>query len=450
MLATPQPASATPSASSSAGKRWACLAVVLLFVVAYAQRESHILSSDGQQRDVSYYDFAVYYTAAKIAHQSGVMLYYPDFGSVYSNPTGRHADPNTPWGQTAKSAGFSPVQNYIYPPFFALLVSPMAYLSPQMAYFIWRELNTLMLLAAVVFGLCCVGAELSLPVAFLASVGAVSFFPFIETASLGQLGTFILLLWTLGIYFLLKTRPALSALCFALGTMVKLTPVIVLPLFLLRRQWKWLLAYVGWCVLFLMASIWGLGWQNHVIYFARVLPTMGCGYPLATNVSVATLLQSIVSGGVLLQPADAIRADLTMPAWVCASFKGLCLLGYVALLVFFWKTRERGTRRLAIELIALAIASVLLSPIVWRHSYVILVLPLLLLWTNNEFLRPSRTYYSLLLLATLVTGTLLPQFALAHIRIAALQICLQAVMPAAALLLLWFTLRASRSRAPSY
>ena len=55
---------------------------------------------------------------------------------------------------------------------------------------------------------------------------ACFFFPFRNTLVFGQANVTILFVWTLGVYLFKRQRPMASALCFALGTVLKISPVV--------------------------------------------------------------------------------------------------------------------------------------------------------------------------------------------------------------------------------
>ena len=423
---------------------WAAASVFCLFLFSYAQNESRVLGSlSSPQRinkDFSLYDFAAYYVAGKItADEKSPLLYYPADGSRYTNPTGRHVDYATHWANIGRTQGFDVIQHYIYPPLFAFLISPLTRLPPQAAYSVWRQVNLGFVLLAVFFALKCADEELSWSIFFMAVIAALSFFPYHETAYLGQVGGLILLLWTLGVYFAGKSRPVWSAGCFALGTIIKLTPVLVVPLLLLRRQWKWLGAYAGWMALLLGISLWRFGWENHVIYFAKVLPTMSCGYPLATNVSLATVLQTLHAGGALFSDELALQAEQNAPLWVCGLAKAIALGIYLGTLLAFWKSRK-NQRGLETEMSILALVSVLVSPVAWRHSYLVTLLPVLLLWMAFRRRTFSAVKYVLPFLATLTIGTAVPEYLLVHLRRSYFDAVLIGSVPAAAIILLLVSL----------
>ena len=103
------------------------------------------------------------------------------------------------------------------------------------------------------------------------------FFPFRNTLVFGQANASILFVWTLGVYLLKRQRPMASALCFALGTVLKVSPVVAVPLLALRRQWRWLAAYVVGVVAFTGASIWRLGWQTNLTWLTAIYPSISSG-----------------------------------------------------------------------------------------------------------------------------------------------------------------------------
>lgn len=424
---------------------WAAATVFFLFFLSYAQNESRVwdnlINSNSQKKDFSLYDFAVYYVAGKIAadEKSPTLYYSADF-EQWVNPTGRLADPATHWAAVGRAQGFGVIPQYIYPPFFALAVSPLAYAPPRTAYFIWRQINLALLLLSVLFTLLCADDTWSWPTFLLAAIAALSFFPYRETSVLGQVGCSILLLWTLGVYFVKKSHPGWSAACFALGTIIKLTPVLVVPLFLLRRQWKWLWAYAGWMVLLLGISMWRFGWQSHVVYFSKVLPAMSCGFPYVTNVSLATILQCLHAGRGLLSEELAIQAEENRPIWVCALARVFGLGIYLGTLWAFFKNRK-GREGLVTETAMLALVSVLVAPITWRHHYVVTLLPLLLLWieVRREFFSPWK--YVVLFIASITIGTLLPEYLLIHLKRSVLDVILIGAYPATAIILLLVSLQ---------
>jgi uncharacterized membrane protein len=241
-----------------------------------------------------------------------------------------------------------------------------------------------------------------LPLFILIIPAALSFFPFTQTQLFGQVGALMLLLWTLGCYLEDRNRPVLSALCFAFGTAIKLTPALVLPLFLLRGRWKWSLAYAGWLALLMIVSIWKLGWNNHATYFSEILPVLSCGVPSISDKSLTGVIQSLYFGQTYFH-SDAIPWRSPPPA-LCLFSKGIGLTLYGGILAYFVRRNQRATD-LPQEVAVIALISLLISPVTWRHHYTLALFPLLYLWMTAKPPTFSHAKGALLLLATVAIGT---------------------------------------------
>jgi len=229
-------------------------------------------------------DFQIYYTAALVARRPGDhRLYYPpeDAHLFWVGYVPR----DTPWAQIARSAGFTSTMHFIAPPFAALLLVPISLFKWQISLLIWRVvLVGLVLVSIYLCNLLTDREHLWLKFG-LATAAAFSFFPLAESLGEGQMDPVILLCWVGGIFLIKTDRPFWSGLLFALGTLVKVTPALAVGLFLLRRQWKWLLSYAGWLLGLQALSIWRLGWDNHASFAKQVLPALSCGTATLVNKS---------------------------------------------------------------------------------------------------------------------------------------------------------------------
>ena len=138
----------------------------------------------------------------------------------------------------------------------------------------------------------------------------------------------VLLLWVLGVYFV-KTRTSIaSAFCFALATMIKISPALAVGVFLLRRQWRWLIAYSLWMGAFLATGVWQLGWNNHVFWFSRVLPMLSGGVPYFASKSLPSFIADLYLHQVPLEmqnlPALPLGIALLSKVLSLAIYLGTC------------------------------------------------------------------------------------------------------------------------------
>lgn len=406
----------------------ACLLVVFLLILS-AQLQRFLQqykesTESGSAPTAAPSDFAVYYTAAVIARQNGhPALYYPagKEGTLLAS-----VPSDTPWGKTARAIGFDSTMHFIYPPFAALLLEPLGMARWQISLLAWRLALSALMLISIYLTLLLAGKDQLLLKFVIAAAAVFCFFPFIETLFQGQIDPIILLLWVAGIYLLRQNWPIWSALCFALGTMMKVSPVLVVGLFLLRRQWKWLFGYVAWIALLAGISVWQLGWQNHVLWFTQILPGLSRGVAYYANKAPAALIFEMYLHRVPIVTADDV------PSWLVTIVKGISLIAYCGVLFYFWKKNRRPTS-LVYELVTLALVAILISPVSWRHHYVLTLIPLIYLWLKPE----ERGRDTVVLAATtLAMGTAFPDYVMVVWPNPALDLLLSSLIPITAVLFL--------------
>jgi Glycosyltransferase family 87 len=297
----------------------------------------------------------------------------------------------------------------------------------QAALLVWRVLLVGFVFVSIYLCVCLTGTEYLWLKFGLAALASFSFFPLTETLVEGQIDPLILLFWVAGIYFLEKGHSFWSALSFALGTLVKVSPAIVVALFLLRRRWTWLLSYAASIAGFTAISIWCLGWNNHVLFVKEVLPRLSCGIPMLANRSLPGFLYNLYLHRVPLMPGSSV------PAWLCRLAKILGPLLLLACLYLLWQ-RNKSKIITINEFMAFALLSLLISPVSWRHHYLLALLPLIFMW-SSEFFRSFDL--AVLTIVTLSIGTVLPDYIITAIRNPALDLLLVSVTPISTLLLLW-------------
>jgi general stress protein CsbA len=268
------------------------------------------------------------------------------------------------------------------------------------------------------------------PVAVLVCVLAgFAFQPFALTIEKGQFGALLLLLWSSGTLFAERKKDVLSALMFALATIIKLTPVMAVGIFLLRRRWKWAAAYSLWMALMIGAGVWKLGLENHRLY-VQTVRSLSCGVPGPYNYSLTGIFQNIYYGNVLSYEQ--------MPA---ETPKGLCTFTKIAgiglyLGALFVLCRRNPYADIVFDLVVLCLLTLLLAPFTWRHYYVLELLPLIFVWLSqgNSFQR-EKWVLGVLSVCTITAATRYPDYLQIHLANEPLRVLLVALLPLSALLL---------------
>jgi hypothetical protein len=277
-------------------------------------------------------------------------------------------------------------------------------------------------------------------------VAVCFFFPFNGNLADGQVNVTILFLWALGVYLLDCRKRVASAFCFALGTVMKVSPAVAVPLLALRRQWRWLAVYAAGVGVLTGISIWDLGWQNHLIWLTRIYPSISSGLGNNLNRSLAGLINVLCGPRYFATLLTAI--EWPVPLGLSLFEKACSLTLGLGFLFWCWRKR-RDAKGLIDELILLPLVYLLAAPFSWPPHFVLAVLPLTYLWAKAG----GATVWELvaLCLSTLTLGSELPMYLSAlspwagpHLIVLAI-----ALWPAATCAILWVGMRMS-TRSPGF
>ncbi len=438
------------SASSQNQRTWllfACLTILGLVLTSNIESASE--RAFMQEDDLVPVDFPVFYLGGKVALQrAATPLYYPpaDRSQGYTLLF-KNADNSTPWAQMGREEGFGQVMQFTNPPFSAIFMAPFVLLPWQSAYILWQILIIVFVAASVYLTLWLFPTGPDLALGVLIFVAACCFFPLRCNLVFGQANATVLFLWTLGVYLLSRQRPVSSALCFALGTVLKVSPIVAVPLLALRRQWRWLAAYASGVAGFMGCSIWALGWHTNFTWLTAIYPAISSGLGNTSNRSLAGLIDAICGPKYFANLNDA--TEWPVPHGL-SLFEKACSLA-IGLVFLYWCWRKRrDAKGLVDELILLPLVYLLTAPFCWQHHFVLAILPLTYFWVKAR----AWTFAELavLYLSTLAIGTELPSYVAAYTSLGGptLIILAIAVWPAATCALIWLGMRTyNRSQALS-
>jgi alpha-1,2-mannosyltransferase len=192
----------------------------------------------------------------------------------------------------------------------------------------------------------------------------ILFYPFIYGAYLGQVQTFLTLLWGLAFYLWLRDKQELSGVCIAITCIFKPQLALFLVWALLRKQWRFLLPLLCGIVITQALSIALFGWHNVVEYRAVVRYLTHHGEVFYTNQSVNGLLQRIMKTG------DPLYfQNLSFPPYNAVVYIGtLCstalLLAFGLFVPMLRRWRDSG-----IDFLLFGLLATVASPIAWEHHY---------------------------------------------------------------------------------
>jgi hypothetical protein len=243
-----------------------------------------------------------------------------------------------------------------YPPTFILAVIPFAaLLGPQAASVAWiAMLNGAFLLGVAILP---VGRQVRWAILLLAGLS----WPYLYAVKLGQLGPLLFLLYAIAWRW--ADRPSGVGIPAALGTAAKLQPLLLFGWAIATRRFR--AVAVGLSVLLaggVVASVVaGPGaWHEWIGLISRV----------GSNALTAPQVLSI--------GAIAYRAGVPLPVATVVQWGSAAAVAAIALLA--WLRHPPS-----VAIVVTAVASVLVSPIVWAHYAVILLLPVALLLERRQW-----------------------------------------------------------------
>ena len=319
-------------------------------------------------------------------------------GGVEARKSGEHHLYDALLKQPASSAWWND-SPFTTPPFSAIVLEPLTILPMLRSYMVWRYALFLMTALSVYWMLQIGSSEgVSLTVLAVGVAAAFAFHPFQYTAYLGNIDGIMLFTWTLGLYLFARGRPVASAFAFAFGSLVKLAPLIAVPLFVLRKQWRWLGAYTAWMLALTGISVWRLGWQPHLEWLRAVYPIISHGGKSFYNRGLLGLILWC-SPGQVWGRYGSLGWEAKVPAIV------LCL----AFFLWCWK-KGAGQRGLVHELALAPLIYLLVSPLAWDAHYILALIPLVYLWMKFQDTRVGASPGQIAILtgSTLLFGVTAP------------------------------------------
>jgi alpha-1,2-mannosyltransferase len=234
---------------------------------------------------------------------------------------------------------------FYYPPAFAVAFAPIALLSPDITTWLWLFASVVMLLAAI--WLLPVSVGVRAVMLFLAALD----WPVAYALKLGQVGPLLLLLFVIGWRW--RDRPGVLGAVGALGAGVKVQPGLILVWALLTRRWR--AVVVGAAIGIALALVAVIVTRNVGIWLDFLALLRQVSNPVTTphNFTPGAIA---FQGGVSEGLATTIQLASTV---------------LVGLLVVVSALRHPAVWSYLVAVVA----SQLVSPVLWDHYAMLLLLP---------------------------------------------------------------------------
>ncbi len=234
---------------------------------------------------------------------------------------------------------------------------------------------------------------------------AITFYPFMRSWRLGQVQTFLTLLFAVSVYCLITQRQLLAGIAIGLVCVVK--PPLALLLFwgILRRRWAFVGGMVATGTVILLASLYFYGWQNHLDYFS-VLSYIGRrGEVYYPNQSVNGLLNRLLDNG-----SSVVWTPNEFPSYHPVVYSLTLMTSLVLIIAALVPVTRRMNLPVQVQLLDFAVAALsftMATPVAWEHHYGILF-PLLAVILAYNFNRDTaRWEWGLMIVSYFLLSNLL-------------------------------------------
>jgi hypothetical protein len=272
-----------------------------------------------------------------------------------------------------------------HPPSSVLVVIPWAMLGYREALLAWNLLSLGMLLASLEI----IRRSLELPLTLGLILPAVIFLllgqPLLMQFFHGQWNLILLLLVTASWASERSGRPSWAGVLLGTATAIKLFPAFLFLYFLMRRQWIAVIAGVLAFGMLTGLTAGLLGPETYRIYLHDVVPKLWTNRSSWYNASLVGFWTK------LFDPATAVQH--VVPLWRSGTALRVAnLLTVLAVLASVtWVVGRANTRAALDHAFGLAVTGMLLvSPITWDHSFVMLLFPISILLHDPPPLELAR------------------------------------------------------------
>lgn len=311
-------------------------------------------------------DFPNYYVASKLALEGNFDRSYDD---VWFQGQIRSFGMN----QMGK---FSP-----FPPSTALVMIPLAWLSPLNALRAWTVLNLAILAGSIVLLSRIVKKDwLWSSLLFLLGGNAL-----VNDFRFGQFYLTLSFLCMCALYSWQGRRQTTSGVLMGIGAMIKYFPVVFLPICIIRREWKVALAFSATIVVFSLLSIAALGIGAHVRFVEEVPGPHLAGEiqnPFSSSFqSWNSLLRRLFVFDAGLNPHPLFDSPVVFYAGLGSIY------GFIVGLVALGLSKLEGIRKgkeLEIEFALVSIGGILLFPVSATYHFLLLTVPVAILLSVTE------------------------------------------------------------------
>lgn len=330
-------------------------------------------------------DFPNYYTSSRLLMEG------KDLSRLYDDEW--FQEQITSYGMN-QAGRFSP-----FPPITALIMMPVALFSPLRALQVWTVLNLGILVMSIALLSRIVGKNwLWSALLFLGSGLAL-----INNFRFGQLYLVLTFLLILGYDSWRKFSPTRSGILFGIGSAIKYFPLILIPFYVARREWKIVFTCLLTLAVLYSLAIVIVGADIHTQFFSQVFTNHITGNlpsPFsATYQSWDSLLRRIFMYDPIWNPEPLIRST---EGFYLAKYSIIFSLITLATTALRRAKYTCGNDAQNIQFAIIIVAGMIVVPASATYHFLLLILPIAILVSAPQ--RPSRIMQKVILFIFVMIG----------------------------------------------
>ena len=307
------------------------------------------------------------------------------YDQVYASPVGFFGPDNAPAWQAAMDAlgrGDESYFPFVYPPIWAALAAPLAHAVDPITFFnIFLVAHILMMSAAVFLSYRI--AKPSFPLAWWAGGAFLLLFgslPSVHALMMNQPQITVVFLAILAMERVVAGKSIQAGAALGLAAAIKLTPIFLVLVFLLRCDWRAIIAFALTSGSLGLASFAIAGPELHWIFLEKLGIISDQIAVIKVNYAVENLVYQVgtlLSGHQIGSEFPITQFPIAEPGWVSVVTRA-AFVAVLALIVTVSLRLDRDDQ-MRIAPVALMLAASMFGPLAWAHHYLfaILLLPTL-------------------------------------------------------------------------
>lgn len=323
--------------------------------------------------DTRLIDFEAYLAAAQALSQGAPIYPEGNWPLLHENPL----------GDVEIGANATPKDNlfYVYPPLLALALQP--WLALPLAWAKWLWTGTMLFAYAGAVGLLLWEGMRNgwLNRVEALTFGVVSFYwaPLTISLVVGQVTPLLFFLIALHAGLALYQRDAAAGVVLALAVLVKVSPAVLLPFWLLLGRWRLLMGFMAG----LTAGVLLTGWQTNATFAASILPQLTRGEHSELNHSLFGVIANVLYGPA---PMGWISPEAIEQAGSgLLILRGAAWAAWALTFVAAWRWARNGNTLMGVSLLLLA--AMVWSPVARLHDFVWMIALVIITyaWVRDHF-----------------------------------------------------------------